>query len=241
MIRYGCFTRHGGVSESPFHSLNTVFATKDVREHVTANQQRVKEALGFPDASLVVPSFVHGNKVVTIHDQGQVNSKFTTLPETDAVITAERGVVLFLSTADCSPIFFYEKKFGIIGIAHAGWRGVVANIAGEVVKAILKLAPTSPENILVAVGASIGPCCYRMSDPEQAEQPGWQSYLSPCEGGLTAVNLWQAVESQLLASGILHGNIFNSRHCTACDTGNFFSHWSEKPKTGRFPSAIVKL
>jgi purine-nucleoside/S-methyl-5'-thioadenosine phosphorylase / adenosine deaminase len=241
VFRYGVFTRKGGVSLPPFDSLNTVFATNDVREHVAMNQQRVREALGFPDAPLVVPSFAHGNKVATIRDKGAVTSSFYTLPGTDAVITKERGVILFLSTADCSPVLFYEKQFGVIGLAHAGWRGVVANVVGETIKAILDFVPTTPESILVAVGPTIGPCCYRMMNPEQAELPGWEKYLGECGEGLTAVDLGSALEDQLVGAGVPKENIFNSRLCTACHQDQFFSHWAEKPRTGRFPTAMVKL
>lgn len=241
MFRYGTFTRHGGVSLAPFDSLNTVFATNDVREHVAMNQQKVREALGFPNAPLVVPSFAHSNKVVTVRDREMVTSKFYTLTGADAVITKEREVILFLSTADCSPIFFYEKQFGVIGLAHAGWRGVVANVVGETIKAIFDFVPASAENIVAAIGPTIGHCCYRMANAEQAGLPGWEKYLGKCEYGLTAVDLGSALEDQLYDAGILKENVFNSRLCTACHREQFFSHWAEKPKTGRFPSAIVKL
>src|SRR5438445_12975037 len=82
VFRHGTFTRQGGVSLPPFDSLNTVFATNDVREHVAMNQQKVREALGFPNAPLVVPSFAHSNKVVTIRDKQEVALPFYTLAGT---------------------------------------------------------------------------------------------------------------------------------------------------------------
>jgi YfiH family protein len=143
-----------------------------------------------------------------------------------------------LRFADCVPILFYDQRRQAIGLAHAGWRGIPAEIIPATVATMTEAFGSRPADIWAGVGPSIGPCCYEVG-PEVVQEVsavmnGQRPFRTVDDG--THLDLWAAVRSQLLTAGVTKIEI--SELCTACHNEDWFSHRAEKGRTGRFGVVI---
>lgn len=146
--------RNGGVSEPPFDSLNLAARVGDDRAAVAENRIRVAAAAGFDLAALRLAKQVHGADVLEV---GRADA--TVAGEADALVTRERGVTIGILTADCTPVILAGS--GIVAVAHAGWRGLVAGVVEAAVEAVGDVGAAW-------VGPSIHACCYQVG-PEVIE------------------------------------------------------------------------
>lgn len=146
--RHGFFTRHGGVSSGPYASLNCSLSGQDALDAVMENRARVARELGADPTRLVGLHQVHGALAVTVtapwaHSDGR--------PQADAMVTNRPGIALGIVTADCAPVLFADSSAGVIGAAHAGWRGAVGGVLEATITAMRALGARD-------VAAAIGPC-----------------------------------------------------------------------------------
>jgi len=156
-VRHGFFTRHGGVSEGIYASLNCALRSKDDPAHVRENRVRVAHAVGVETDHFVSGFQVHGCAVATVYRPWGTASR----PEVDALVTAKPGIALGVTIADCAPLLFADAEAGVIGVAHAGWKGALAGIAEAAVGAMENLGATRA-NTVAAVGPCIGPESYEV-------------------------------------------------------------------------------
>lgn len=163
-VRHGFFTRHGGVSDGYYASLNCAYRSRDERGNVTENRARVARAVGADPRALVTGYQVHGVAVATVYRPWSVESR----PEVDALVTAKPGVALGVTIADCAPLLFADVEAGVIGVAHAGWKGALAGIAEATVEAMEAIG-AARANIAAAIGPCIGPESYEVG-PEFREK-----------------------------------------------------------------------
>ncbi len=154
-LRHGFFTRRGGVSEGAFASLNCSLSGKDDRDKVRENRRRAMDALGLPASALHGLTQVHGIAVAEVDEAGWTEGKG---PEADALVTRRPGVALGIVTGDCAPVLFADPSAGVIGAAHAGWRGAVAGVLEATVAAMERLGAARDRII-----AAIGPCIAQQS------------------------------------------------------------------------------
>ncbi len=223
-------TRVGGVSPEPFHSLNVSVAVGDTEENVQENRRRLSRVLGVEPEMLVGASLVHGTTIaqVTSADRGRW------IPQTDALLTREARVPLFMTFADCVPVVIYDPKQRALALAHAGWRGTAAGLTMRVIAAMERVYRSRPRDLVVALGPAIGQCHYEVGTdvmeafdvfgrgPVVFEKKGGRYYLD-----LVGTNVKQAE--------MMHVNqVLVSGYCTACHPDLFYSHRGEKGKTGRF-------
>lgn len=246
LVQHGFTSRRGGVSDSPYDSLNLSFTVGDRVEQVLANRRRAAGAIGFPLEDLVALQQVHGDRVAVVTAEHKGRGAFTldtALPETDAVITRERGVPLSTYHADCVPVFFLDPKTPAVGLAHAGWKGTALQIAAKTLLAMNRHFGTRVEDCLVAIGPSIGPCCYEVDGRvKEAFDEAWAG-----AGALFVatgkekwhLNLWEANAGALAEIGVPRQHIFVSGLCTGCRTDWFFSHRKERGLTGRMAAFIM--
>ena len=148
-IHSGFFGRRGGVSEAEFASLNASRSVGDDQANVTENIHRAVMALKAGPLPVALAHQVHGVGVITVGDDHVPGSR----PEADALVTTRPGIALGVLTADCVPVLLADSDAGVIGAAHAGWRGAVSGVLEETVKAMVKLGAKAG-NIV----AGIGPC-----------------------------------------------------------------------------------
>lgn len=231
-VQHGIFTRLGGVSRAPFESLNLSRSVGDEAEAVAENNRRMLSLFDVTPDRAVTARLVHGKTVAVVdrNDAGGYRA------QTDAVITNDRSITLTMRFADCAPIVFYDPEHQAVGLAHAGWRGVAANIARETVLAMQSTFKTKPQALWVGIGPCIGVDRYRVG-PEVIEAvstacPSDASIVQAQPDGSTHLDLNAALESQLRARGVTQIEV--SGVCTATDTHAWFSHRAESGKTGRF-------
>ncbi|MBM7565725.1 peptidoglycan editing factor PgeF [Paenibacillus sacheonensis] len=241
--------RHGGVSSSPWTSLNCGLHVGDADEDVTHNRRMIAEALGWPFEAWTCAEQVHGDRVlaVTLDDRGKGReSRRTVVGDADAMMTNERNVLLTSFYADCVPLYFYDPKNGVIALAHAGWKGTVLEIARKTTEAMAAGYGSEPADIQAAIGPSIGLCCYEVNEvvldrviPLIGQMNLRQEEIVvPTVERKARINLKELNRQIMIKAGILPSHIECSEWCTGCATDLFFSHRMEGGATGRMVSWI---
>ena len=165
-IKHAISTRHGGVSSGSYNSLNLSFQVGDEQNNVIKNHQTLSHTLGFDLSSLVTCHQIHQDNIALVDENYLKKDCFlpnNSIPETDALVTDVPGITLMTRYADCVPLLFYDPTTHIVAIAHAGWRGTLEQIGQKTVEVLVNDYHCQPQHILVALGPSIGPCCYQIS------------------------------------------------------------------------------
>lgn len=241
-IQVGFSTRWGGVGQPPYESLNLGLHVGDDPEIVLRNREFWLQEWDAGWNDFVIGEQIHGVKVqrVEITDAGRGSQELqTVLPGVDGLLTTSSlGLMAFY--ADCVPVYFYHPTLGAVSIAHAGWKGTVGKIVINVLEEFRNMGGEIHE-CWVALGPSIGPCCYEVDDRViKLFQEGFKEtpFLKPSRPGHARLDLWEANRQLLLEAGILPENIWSASICTSCHTDNFFSHRREGSKTGRMAGWI---
>lgn len=238
-------TRLGGVSEGECSSLNLAFNTNDSRENVVANIERICASLGIDTGSLVFSNQVHDNKlrIVDESDKGKGFKRESDIIGIDGLLTGMPGVTLVTYYADCVPLFFFEPVKKVIALSHSGWRSTYKNIAGETVKKMVSAFGCSPQEIIAAIGPSIGGCCFEVGSEVYvlfAERYSSPEFYTSLGKDKWKVDLQAIIRSELLAEGLKRENIHNSGICTKCRKDIFFSHRGDLGATGSL-AAFMQL
>ena len=155
---HGFFTRRGGVSQGPYASLNCALAGQDSRAAILENRARAARALGADPAQLVGLTQVHGIDVARVETAWLPGQG----PRADAAVTDRPGIAIGIVTADCAPVLFADVQAGVVGGAHAGWRGAVAGVLEATIDAMEALG-AQRERISAAVGPCIGQPSYEVA------------------------------------------------------------------------------
>jgi YfiH family protein len=153
-VRHGFFTRLGGVSEGVYASLNCGFGSNDNPAHVAENRAIALRALGFSPQALVTAYQIHSADVVVAEEPWPP----ARAPKADGIVTRRPGLALGVLTADCAPVLLADAEAGVIGAAHAGWRGAIGGILEATARAMEKLGARLASTIAV-----IGPCIQQRS------------------------------------------------------------------------------
>ncbi|MDO8999589.1 MAG: peptidoglycan editing factor PgeF [Bacteroidota bacterium] len=220
---HGFSNRHGGISVSPFDSLN-LGGSEDEPIKIATNRKLALKNLNLSIDKLCNLKQIHSNKVC-IAKIGQ--------QEGDALVTNEKNLILAISIADCYPILFHDKVNNVIGAAHAGWRGTVSKIAENTINEMIKLGAQA-ENIKVAIGQGISQDKFEVGNEviEQFEKAGFPSYCWK----ENKINLIACNKFVLFQNGILEQNCWTMNSCTF--ENDFFSYRRDKGKTGRMWAMI---
>lgn len=236
-VQHGFFTRRGGASSGIFTGLNCGRGSQDQDAAVAINRGRVAKAMGVAPEALLGVHQVHSARVVTV--DGPMDMR----PEADALVTATPGLALSILTADCQPVLFADAGAGVIGAAHAGWRGALDGILGATIEAMEALGATR-SNITAVIGPTISQANYEVG-PEfvesfQAEDPDTMRHFAGGAGDRAQFDLPGFGLARLRAEGI--GQAEWTRHCTYADPERFFSYrrscHRKEPDYGRLISAI---
>jgi YfiH family protein len=217
-LPHGFFTRRGGVSEGAFASLNCSLSGRDDPTHVAENRARVSAALG--GVRLVGAWQVHGIAVAEVDASWPDDAR----PQADALVTRRAGVGLAIVTADCAPILFADAAAGVIGGAHAGWRGALAGIAAETVAAMRRLGA---REITAVVGPCIRQPSYEVDDGFRAAwlaaDPAHARWFAPGRReGHHQFDLAGAVAAACRAAGCATVSVIDAD--TLADEQKFFSY-----------------
>ncbi len=237
-LRHGVFTRLGGVSPAPWHTLNVGGTVGDAPAAVRENHRRIYAALGLSAAQMCTVWQVHGAE--TIYAQ-QPRPDGRWLARADGLITDRPGLALMMRFADCVPILFYDPAHHATGLAHAGWRGTVLGAGVSTLHAMQRTFGTRPQDVQAAIGPSIGPQRYQVGeDVIQAVREAFgttDELIRRAEDGSAYLDLWAANHRALQDAGVTQIEVAGL--CTASHTDEFYSHRAENGRTGRFGVVIA--
>jgi len=237
-IKHGYMTRLGGVSEHEYKSLNFGFKTNDNKNNIEKNYDIFCNCINIKRNNLVLTSQIHEDNICVVNKQN-INfesDNFTRFENTDGLITDNIGICLMTFHADCAVIYMIDVRKRIIGLAHAGWRGTVKNIAGKLVQKFLNNYNSQVQDIIVALGPSIGPCCFEvdiklLEEFRKLEIPETYIYKSKNYNKIN-IDLLEVNKNLVIKSGIKQENIIKSDVCTMCNHDWLFSHRATQGKRG---------
>ncbi len=187
-----------------------------------AHRKEFFEALRLGGKQIVVANLVHGTRVAMINR----HSPYIT-PETDALVTKDSDIILTLTGADCFPVYFEEKHSGIIGLAHCGWRGIVAGVIAETLSAIEKAGGKRSE-IILTFGPGICAKHFEIQEDVLSSFAQYPEYISRDNG--IHVDLKGIMRQQAESLGILPEKIIDSGECSYCLKEKYFSYRRDKPE-----------
>jgi polyphenol oxidase len=224
--------------------MNISYKVSDESLRVEENRQLLSQSLEMNLDKAVYLTQVHSDKVFKL-DSSNLPSRGEPLGRGDAIITNLPQVPIFILVADCLPVLFYDQARKAIGLAHAGWRGTVVQIAVKTLKAMEEAYGTNPADVKVVLGPAIGSCCYEVGLDvkekfdiftyagdilEQSGKAHWK------------LNIPEANARQLLEAGVTEDHLIRSNLCTINHIDLFYSHRAEagpdRP-TGRFGAFMM--
>ncbi len=218
-LRHGFFTRKGGASSGVFHGLNCGQGSSDQSSVVTINRARVAEAMEVPPENLITVHQVHSPDVAIV--DGPIDER----PKADAMVTATPGVALAILTADCQPVLFADAENGVVGAAHAGWRGALDGVLEATIEAMVELG-AKREAIRAVIGPSISQRAYEVGpeflDDFMANDPENHRFFANGEGDRYLFDLPAFGLYRMRQAGV--GAADWTRHCTYSDPERFFSY-----------------
>lgn len=236
--RHGFFTRRGGASSGIYAGLNCGPGSCDQREAVALNRARVAVSVEVPPERLLSLHQVHSAEVAVAGPEG-----WTERPRADAAVSASPGVALGILTADCAPVLFLDREAGVIGAAHAGWRGALDGVLEATLAAMERLGARAG-SVRAAVGPTISQRAYEVGpeffDRFRDEEAGYERFFVPGQGDRLRFDLPGFVVARLRASGVAEAAWVGA--CTYSEPERFFSYrrstHAGEPDYGRLISVI---
>ena len=221
-VQHRFFTRRGGVSTGLFSSLNCGYGSADAPENVRENRRRVAEQFGLGEPDLLTLYQIHSADVLTVAEDRWTSPG---APKADAMVTDRPGVVLGVMAADCAPVLLADGDAGVIGAAHAGWKGALGGVVDATVAAMEKLGARR-ERIAVVVGPCIGPKSYEVGPefpaPFLAQDEANAAFFRPASrAGHFMFDLPGYLVHRIARNGVA---VAATGHDTLSATEDFFSY-----------------
>lgn len=239
-LRHAFFTRQGGVSTDIYAGLNTGLGSGDARASVLENRSRAARHLGVELAGLATPHQIHSADAVAV-DVVWAQGKG---PKADALVTDRPGTAIGVGTADCGPLLFADREAGVVGAAHAGWKGALGGVIDSTL-ATMEALGASRERIVAVLGPTIAQDSYEVDDEFrrrfEGEDPESGRFFADGRPGHAQFDLPGFILSRLRAAGVEKASALGAD--TYSDPGRFFSYrracHQGEPDYGRLLSAIV--
>ena len=240
-IRHAFFTRSGGVSDGVYASLNGGIGSNDAPDKVAENRARMAATLGVTPDRFLTPYQIHSPDVVVADGSWTQETR----PRADAVVTREPKLAIGVSTADCGPLLFADAEAGVVGAAHAGWRGAFTGVIEATLAAMEKLG-ASRDRVVVALGPTIRQPNYEIG-PEflerfRAADMDNERFFAPSpREGHAMFDLTGYIADRVNRAGV--AQFEDLGHCTYADPAQFYSYrrmtQRGEPDYGRHINAIA--
>ncbi len=243
-VRHGFSTRLGGVSRGVFSSMNLSFTRGDDEAAVAENFRRFCEAIGVDAKQVVISAQTHTINLynATAADRGRGVIIPRGYTDIDGLLTDEPGVVLCTQYADCVPLFFVDPVRRVVATSHAGWRGTASGMAAVSVERMVTDYGCRREDILAAIGPSIGRCCFEVDSPVYEAFCQTDVFDDSCfiarPHDKFHIDLWQVNRLYLMRAGIRPENITVTDLCTRCHPDVFWSHRATGGERGSLAAFI---
>ena len=221
-VRHGFFTREGGVSQGIYAALNCGPGSSDDPAAVEENRRRAMAMLDLPPESLATLYQAHTADVVVVTEPWSADRR----PTADAMVTDRPGIALGILTADCAPVLLADGKAGVVGAAHAGWKGALGGVLDNTVRAMVALG-AKPDRMVAAIGPCIGHRSYEVGaefpTPFLAEDTANVDFFAPApRAGHALFDLPGYISRKLARLGVLDVTRVPADTCR--DEGRFFSY-----------------
>jgi YfiH family protein len=212
-----------GVSEKKDGQM--ILGENNINDQAFLNRQKFFSQLGISTQDIVSAGLAHSNKaaLVSKRDKGQI------IPGVDGLITKEKNLFLTITVADCLPIYFYDYKKKIVGLAHAGWQGIRQNICQTMVSKMVSEFQTKPEDLIIYIGPHIQKCHFTVRDDVIKQFKAYQEFIIK-KDDYTTIDLLGIVKQQLDELGVSTKNISAADNCTYCQKEKYFSYRRDKPE-----------
>ncbi|MDP4132663.1 MAG: peptidoglycan editing factor PgeF [Bacillota bacterium] len=239
-VRHCFTTRLGGVSKAHLSELNLGFGRGDDEFALKENYRRVFDCLGFTGENLSTTMQIHKTNVA------YVEKPILRSENCDALITDKPKIPLMSYCADCVPILIYDRRKNCAATCHSGWRGTASKIALVTVQRMKSLFGSDPEDLLCAIGPSIGKCCFEVMDDvvdifKESFNEFSQELIKEDDDGIHyRINLQKAVALALYEAGIPDENLSMADECTLCHNDLYFSSRGGKKLFGAM-GAFIEL
>lgn len=184
---------------------------------------------------VVIPRQVHQSGVEIFKEKftEKINN-----PECDGLITDQENLFLVIQVADCLPVFLFDSRTKVLGLAHIGWRGAVSGIMENFLKEAVEFSKSAPQELNLVLGPSIGKCCYKISDSLAVLVD--DKYID-VRGNERYLDLRNLVRDRFIKSGIKEENIFFPEGCTCCADKLYQSYRREGERAGRMAAFIGRI
>jgi polyphenol oxidase len=225
-------TRHGGISKSPYTSLNLGLFTEDKSENVQENRTRFFESLGIKASRIAHSYQIHRDKILKV-------TRCKAYEGYDALVTSNKNSFMSVTVADCVPVLVYDTKNQAVAAIHAGWKGTVADITAKTIQMMQVEFNTNPADCYAYVGTCIDESSFEVG--EKVAELFAYDFKTLVKNGRKVkffVDLKKANAAQLMKCGIPENQIEISSFSTVLDNQDYFSHRKEKGKTGRMMALI---
>lgn len=226
----GISTRKGGISVGAYESLNLGKNTEDTPFFISENRIRYVNEFNASVDQMVLGNQCHSNYVQFVYKPGLYD-------KVDGFLTNQKKILLNISVADCFPVWFYDATKPIIGVIHAGWRGIDEKIHLNMIKEMMD-SGSKIENIEAIIGPGIRECHFEVSK-DTAERFEEKYRIKPQELDKFYINLPLLIKDDLLSEGISPELIQDMNECTFCLKDKYFSHRRDKGITGRMFAGIM--
>ncbi len=234
-----CFTtRKGGFSKGHLESLNLGLSRGDDEENLRKNFDVVCSHLKFTKENLSITKQIHKSEVAVI-TKPHLRSEGC-----DALVTDKKNIPLMSYSADCVCVIMYDKVKRACATVHSGWRGCASKICSNTIRVMREVYKSSPDDIICAIGPSIGKCCFEIKDDAVKlfkESFSDISFIEKQDDGIHyKADLWQSIIITLEESGVKNENISLSGECTCCNGDKYFSCRGQKGNFGAM-GAFIEL
>jgi YfiH family protein len=240
-VRHGFFTRDGGVSQGVYATLNGGVGSADAPARVDENRARMAAALGVAPERLLTPYQIHSPDVAVAEEPWNAADR----PRADAVVTRVPGLAVGVSTADCGPLLFADADAGVVGAAHAGWRGALGGVI-ETTVAVMETLGASRARIVAALGPTIRQPNYEVG-PEfverylAADDRNARFFAPSQRAGHAMFDLAGYIAERVQRAGVQHFEDLGL--CTYAEPERFYSYRRTtrlgEPDYGRHINAIA--
>ena len=208
--------------------IRAAFSLRSFHHNRPDDRRRLSTLVGLNPNHVVKPKQVHSAEVKFVYTPGEIAA-------TDALISNSNSIVLSIQVADCIPLFLADPLHGIIGLVHAGWRGIEKRIIPNTVNRIVQKGGSRKE-IIAFIGPSIRQCCFEIGPEVSKKFP--IDCLMNGNRDRSFLDLQRVAAKQLLGSQVWEKNILSSEECTKCNPDKYFSYRRSGAKAGRMIGVI---
>ncbi|SHE41723.1 conserved hypothetical protein [Marinitoga hydrogenitolerans DSM 16785] len=224
--------------------LNLGINTPTSLEEVYKNYLKLCRILNINTKNIVLSDQVHEDNILIVNDSYKSRNFLfdKKVKNADGLITNKKNIFLFTLYADCTPIYFYDPINEVIGVSHSGWKGTIKEIGKKTILKMKSVFNSQPENILIALGPSIGPESFEVRKDVKTlfEKKFGKEVIKPKNEEKFLINIWKAIEISLIEVGIKKENILISNIDTYSNTDLFFSYRKEG-NTGRMTTIMALI